>query len=163
VGESSSSSFEINSDSDGLDLTGTFEDASEGLFGGSVAQVTNEDAGGVGVTFNSGLSFSKTIRSLFSGSGGFNNEGSASEIRVVLLESLLETFVVVKSDKGNTLRSSTSSLQEVDIFNNTTVGEVLEDLFSGGGERKTLDESFELGSFSFSRGVDLLFFLVGHD
>jgi hypothetical protein len=162
VSESSSSAFKISSDSDSLDLTSTFEDASEALFGGSVAQVTDEDAVGVNVTFDSGSSFSLSISSLFSGSSGFNNEGSASEFGIVLQESLLETVVVVKSDKGNTLRSSTSSLQEVDVFNSAAVREVLGDLFSGAGERKTLNESFELGSFSSGRGVCLLFFLVGH-
>lgn len=148
MSKSSSSSFKISGDSNSLDLTTAFEDTSETLFSGSVTQVTNEDAVGASVTFNSGSSFSLTIRSLFSRSSLFDNKSSTSEFSVVLLKSFIETLVVGESHKGNTLGSSTSALEEVNIFNSTAVREMLSNLFSGSGERKTLDKSLELGSFS---------------
>jgi hypothetical protein len=162
MSESSGSSFKISSDSDSLDLASTFEDASEALFTGSVTQVTNEDAVGASVTLNSRSSFSLTIRSLFSRSSSFNNKSSSSEFTIVLGNSLLKTLIVGESNEGNTLGSATSSFKEIDVFNATTVREMLGDFFSSGSERKTLDESLELRAFSLGGGVNLFFFPVGH-
>jgi len=61
----------ISGESDGLDVTSTFEVTSELSFSGGVAQVADEDASG-------GFLFSGLKGSVFSGLGFFDSEGSAT-------------------------------------------------------------------------------------
>jgi len=157
VSEALGLTVSVRSESDGLDGTSTFEELSEVIFGGGVAQVADEDASG-------GLGFSGLSGSVFSGLGFFDGKGSATEFAVVLGDGLSDGFLVDESDETGSLGSSVSSSEEVNVFDGTATFKEASDFFFGSRERKALHKDFEsgllfLGLSSGRAGVDLSLFL----
>jgi len=149
----------ISGESDGLDVTSTFEVSSELSFGGGVAQVADEDASGSSL-------FSGLKGSVFSGLGFFDSEGSATQFTTVLGDGLSDGFLADESDETGTLGSSISSSEQVNIFDSTATFKELSDFIFGSRERKALHEDFEsgllfLGLFSGRAGGNLSLFLMG--
>jgi hypothetical protein len=138
VSETLGLAVSVSGESDGLDGTGTFEVSSELSFGGGVAQVADEDAGG-------GLAFSGKSGSFFSGLGFFDSESSATQFAIVLGDGLGNRFLVDESDEARSLGSSVSASEQVNIFDSTATFEEGLDFFFSSRERKALNEDFESG------------------